>query len=351
MEHSLLYLFIKSIQLKIFFIGIFFLLLSIGCACAQDPHFSQFYASPLTLNPAYTGKFDGAFRLEAIYRNQWPSIPNAYNTAGASVDFGILRHDLFKGDLIGIGFSGIKDQSADGAIDLNYASVSFAYHKSFDEDGYNTLGIGFQATTSSINVNLSRLTFEDQILNFRQVSAESERRGTFANGTSETYVDLNTGILFSGSSDGQNNYYGGFSFYHINTPVIGFKDKTWKLTPRITTNAGGTFLLNEQYALCASFIEQFQNEANEFVLGTAVRYAANTDEDNTTYVYAGSWYRVGDALIPYIGLEFSGLRLGASYDINLSSLKAATLARGGAEFSLIYIKKIDEDKPIPCPTY
>jgi Type IX secretion system membrane protein PorP/SprF len=37
---------------------------------AQDPHFSQFFASPLTLNPAFTGKFDGQVRLAANHRDQ-----------------------------------------------------------------------------------------------------------------------------------------------------------------------------------------------------------------------------------------------------------------------------------------
>ncbi|HOA38555.1 MAG TPA: type IX secretion system membrane protein PorP/SprF, partial [Flavihumibacter sp.] len=35
---------------------------------AQDPHFSQFFASPLTLNPAYTGKFNGTVRVSGNYR-------------------------------------------------------------------------------------------------------------------------------------------------------------------------------------------------------------------------------------------------------------------------------------------
>ena len=58
---------------------------------AQDPNFSQFFASPLTLNPALTGKFDGDFRFAANYRNQWPSINNAYTTGTASFDMGILK--------------------------------------------------------------------------------------------------------------------------------------------------------------------------------------------------------------------------------------------------------------------
>ena len=56
------------------------LVLTLGVK-AQDPHFSQFFSSPLTLNPAFTGKFNGTWRLAANHRDQWPSIPKAYVTS------------------------------------------------------------------------------------------------------------------------------------------------------------------------------------------------------------------------------------------------------------------------------
>jgi hypothetical protein len=61
--------------------------------------------------------------------------------------------------------------------------------------------------------------------------------------------------------------------------------------------------------------------------------------------------RVKDAIIPYLGLEFAGLRIGASYDINTSGLKSGSQSRGGMEFSLIYIKKPLGGKNLPCPKF
>src|SRR5678810_1107516 len=72
-----------------FFITLFFLMIAAN-VLAQDPHFSQFFSSPLTLNPAFTGKFNGQVRAAANYRNQWPTINRAYETGTASVDFPIL---------------------------------------------------------------------------------------------------------------------------------------------------------------------------------------------------------------------------------------------------------------------
>ncbi|MEO6548848.1 MAG: PorP/SprF family type IX secretion system membrane protein [Ferruginibacter sp.] len=315
---------------------------------AQDPHFSQFFASPLTLNPAFTGKFDGQMRLAANHRDQWPSIPKAYVTTSASVDFGILKEKIPSGDVFGIGISGLSDQSADAALKLNYGSVALSYHKAIDEDGYNTIGAGFQATYSSAILDFSKLTFEDQLSQNGFTNATQE---TLSNGSNQNFVDVNAGLLYSGSTDGVNNYYLGASVYHINRPNLSFIDKVWNLSPRITVHGGGSFPVSEMLSINTSAIYQVQNKATETLIGAAVSANLNADTDNPSSVYVGSWIRFNDAIIPYVGIEIGGLRIGASYDINTSSLKAATLSRGGSEFSIIYIKKAAQTKGIPCPKF
>lgn len=315
---------------------------------AQDPHFSQFFASPLTLNPAFTGKFDGQVRLAANHRDQWPSIPKAYVTTTASVDFSVLKSKIPEGDVFGIGISGLSDQSADAALKLNYGSLSMSYHKAFDENGYNTIGAGFQATFSSAMLDFSKLTFEDQLTQNGFTGTTSE---TLSNGNNQNYVDVNAGILYSGSSNGSNNYYLGASVYHINRPNLSFIDKVWNLSPRLTVHGGGSFPLTDVLTLNASAIHQVQNKASETLVGAAISANLNNDKENPSSVYLGSWIRFNDAIIPYIGLEIGGLRIGASYDVNTSDLKAATASRGGSEFSLIYIKKTAQTKGIPCPKF
>jgi Type IX secretion system membrane protein PorP/SprF len=88
---------------------------------AQDPNFSQFFASPLTLNPALTGKFDGSFRIAGNFRNQWPTINNAFVTRTASIDFGILQNRLSDIDKLGVGILGVTDRAGDGVLVTNYA--------------------------------------------------------------------------------------------------------------------------------------------------------------------------------------------------------------------------------------
>src|SRR5689334_9816947 len=94
------------------------------CAClvlsvtmigrAQDPNFSQFFVSPLTLNPALTGKFDGSFRVAGNYRNQWPTINNAFTTYTASIDANILRSVIPEFDQFGLGVMAFSDKAGNG---------------------------------------------------------------------------------------------------------------------------------------------------------------------------------------------------------------------------------------------
>jgi type IX secretion system PorP/SprF family membrane protein len=323
-------------------------LFTVFTVAAQDPHFSQFFASPLTLNPAFTGKFNGLWRLAANHRDQWPSIPKAYVTSSASLDFPVLKGRIPETDVFGVGVSGLSDASANGLLKLNYGSVSMSYHRALDEDGFNTIGAGFQGTYSSMSLDVKNLKFEDMLTQNGFTNPTSD---ILTNGSNQSYFDVNAGLLYSGSSNGINNYYLGVSMYHINRPQVSFKDKNWYLAGRITVHGGGSFPVNDQLTLHGSIIHQIQNKASETTLGAAIAANLNQDQEKPTSVYLGSWVRFNDAIVPYVGLEFGGLRIGASYDLNISSLKSATSSRGGSEISLIYIKQPAENKGIPCPKF
>src|ERR1700722_13239250 len=130
-------------------------------ARAQDPGFSQFFASPLTLNPALTGKFNGVLRVAGNYRNQWPDVNNAFITSTVSIDAPIFKDRLPANDTWGLGLMAMSDRTASGILTSNYMSISTAYHKSLDEDGLQTLGVGFQGTYASLSLDGQRLYFQD----------------------------------------------------------------------------------------------------------------------------------------------------------------------------------------------
>lgn len=320
-----------------------------GKIYAQDPHFSQFFASPLTLNPALTGKFSGSYRVTGNYRNQWPTINNAYVTTAFSADFHLLQQKIPNNDSWGFGMAGYNDKSANGAVSFNFASLSTAYHKGLDEDGYHQIGAGFQVSYANMMINTSMLNFEDQLTvnGFTGVTSES-----FAGATlSSKYLDINAGFIYNGSTSDKNNFYVGVSMYHINRPKQNFNGGLYVLSPRTTIHAGGYFPVSPHATLHMSALHMSQGGANETMLGGAIQLIANPDVEKPASIYAGSWLRLNDALIPYLGLEFNDFRIGVSYDLNTSGLKTASLNRGGIEISLIYIRRPSDQRPINCPKF
>jgi type IX secretion system PorP/SprF family membrane protein len=322
---------------------------------AQDPNFSQFFASPLTLNPALTGKFDGSFRVAGNYRNQWPTINNAFVTKTASIDFGILKNKLADIDQLGVGILALTDRAGDGVMVTNSAGLSLAYHKGLDENGYHQIGAGFQGTYVNKRLDVNKVDFEDELtpLGFTGVTNE-----VFSNQQiNVSYVDVNAGFLYNGSTNGYNNFYFGASMYHINRPKESFLGADFLLTPRVTLQAGGKIPIGSYHNFNISTNYSFQANAKNFVAGGAFAYNVNSNIENPTNVFLGAWTRISsiynDAVIPYFGLEFKSIHLGYSYDINISPLKSASNSVGGNEISLIYIKKPSDPntKKLNCPRF
>lgn len=323
---------------------------------AQDPQFSQFFASPLTLNPALTGKFNGDVRVAGNYRNQWPTINDAFITSTISVDMPLLQKRLPENNTWGVGIMGMTDQTAGGALNSNYFSLSTAYHISVDQDGYHQIGVGFQGTYASKILDGTKLHFEDQL----------DQQGGWTLPSSESvaghqvslnYFDMNVGLLYNGTTTGANNFYFGTSLYHINSPKESFLgNDQYTLHPRFTVHGGASMPVNTDGYVHFSGLYSRQDNATNIVLGGAYSINVNNnDVESPTNVYFGSWVRfnnVTDAIIPYVGLDYGSFTMGLSYDVNISSLKTASQSQGGVEISLVYIKKsTNGKKPIPCPKF
>src|SRR5471030_2677540 len=90
-------------------------------AKAQDPQFTQFYANPLYLNPAFAGTARCP-RICLNYRNQWPNLSGTYVTYSASYD---QHFDALSG---GIGVLVTTDDQAKGTLKTTTASFIYSYH-------------------------------------------------------------------------------------------------------------------------------------------------------------------------------------------------------------------------------
>nr|WP_294903215.1 PorP/SprF family type IX secretion system membrane protein [uncultured Lacibacter sp.] len=328
------------------------LLLIVLQTYAQDPNFSQFFASPLTLNPALTGKFNGIVRVAGNYRNQWPTINNAFRTTTLSADFGILGNRIPEFDQFGVGVMGMYDINGDGVMKNSFISGSVAYHKGIDEDGRHQIGVGFSGTYAQRRLDVNKLDFQDELtsLGFTGNTAEIFGSSGFLN---INYADVNAGFIYNGATNDYNNFYIGASVYHINRPKVSFMGAEYIMNPRVTVHGGGYFPVADATTLFVSANHQRQAGASETIFGAALGYTVNSDFDSPTDVYAGAFVRWGDAVIPYIGLEFGNYRFGVSYDVNTSRLAAASQRRGGMEVSLIWTKKhVDPNKKkLNCPRF
>ncbi|MBV8254260.1 MAG: PorP/SprF family type IX secretion system membrane protein [Chitinophaga sp.] len=315
------------------FLTIFF---SLNSLRAQDPHFSQFFASPMTLNPAFTGLFSGDYRLSGNYRSQWRSISTPFVTGTMAADFGILKNTISYTDIWGVGFMAMYDRTGGGALTSSYVSMSTAYHKGLDPEGNHTLAIGLQGTFVQKRVDNEKLRFENQIDN-NGYNPSIPSGETLIN-PKISYFDPNIGILYNGLIGQSSNIYMGASYYHITQPTESFMNITQnRLSYRWTIHGGGSAPVNGNNRIHASVLYMKQSTATEFTFGGAYGFTLTDMDDNPTVFYVGSWYRLKDAIIPYIGMEIKGFQVGLSYDTNVSSLKPASNYRGGLELSLIYI--------------
>jgi type IX secretion system PorP/SprF family membrane protein len=276
-------------------------------------------------------------------------------TSTVSLDAPLLRQKITSIDTWGVGIMVMSDQTANGILSTNTISITTAYHKGLDENGLHQLGVGFQGTFTTKKLDGTRLNFEDELDQFGGWSIPS---GEAVNDRmlNLDYSDFGIGILYNGSTNGNNNFYAGLSAYHLNKPRESFTgDIYYTLEPRITFNSGAALPLGDgSRKIYLSTLYSNQAAAQNFVAGAAAGFSLNDQPENPSEIFFGVWSRfnnVNDAIIPYVGLEFNGIRIGASYDVNVSSLKTASQSRGGIEFSLIYIKRKPGYKPLPCPKF
>lgn len=316
---------------------------------AQDIHWSQYYASPLTLNPAQTGLVNRDYRVAVNYRTQNYTVSsNPYVTGAISYDMPILTGKLPEGDALGIGGLVFYDKAGTGALQNVTGGLSFAYHKALGHNKEHTVSLGAQALFVSKSINFDKLHFGDQ-LDPRMPGIYLPTAENFQN-TDVSYPDFNVGLLYTGKLNDKSTLYGGFSYYHITRPEERFLGQSatlvdsngnsvTKLHSEYSVYFGGATQLNDYTTLFGSALYQSQGPAQEILIGAATGFILNPahrGEVGNTTLYLGAWYRLNDAIIPYVGFEWTSFQLGFSYDVNVSQFQNATLSQGAYEVSLIY---------------
>ncbi len=314
---------------------------------AQDIHFSQLNFSPLNINPAFAGLFDGDYRFGGIYRSQWTSVPVAYSTTSLMAD---MRKQIQSHET-GVGLLFNHDVSGDSRYGITQLYIPLAYHKNLWSDSTLKLSFGLQPGIANIGFKTAQLTFDSQF-------DGDAYNAALPNGEnfpirSRTYFDLNAGVALQYHFSQQQVLTLSQSFSHLNGPHVSFFNQgDIKLDLRSVSYLSLTLPLNTDFLLNPEIKYSRQGKFQETVAGAKINYLLNAKEQQS--VNAGIYMRLKDAFIARVGYNHKQWQFGISYDVNTSDFVAATNRRGGVELGLIYIFK--KDKPfIPkkrvCPVY
>src|SRR4051812_34125517 len=300
----------------------------------QDLHFSQFFNSPLTTNPANTGFIpDGDYRLGINYRNQWSSVMTMpYKTMSAFADAQIMKDRLDNG-WIGIGGVILRDVAGSGNLISTKVYGSVAYHQML---GYSSLlSLGFNVGYANKQINTINLKFPDQ---FDGKFFDNKLPTTvLLDRNNIGYLDMQVGMNFAYFPSENIYLNAGYSVHHVNKPQESFFESTDDVSNRVPMRhigfLNGSFKINDQWILNPNIYYTREMSSYELVGGLMAHY--NLSGDGSYQLIGGLYYRHNEAIIPMIGLGYSDYIFNFSYDATISSMKTFNGTRGAFEFSLI----------------
>lgn len=348
---------------------------------SQDIHFSQFYMSPLNLNPAMTGVMNGNLRLTGNYRNQWASVlrDKSFRTYSVSYD---QRVAVGRNDFFGVGGTVWGDKAGDAGFATQTGKLSFSYSKKIagyrDKASYVVVGAEGGAAQRSIDfLNLRWGTQHNGSGGFDPTLNSNE---TSFGKTNFVFADLAAGLLLFNVVNRNTNYYIGGAYHHLNRPNQAFSGSdisgvfvrnTDLIFTRITVHAGGEFPIAPNLGALPGIIYMKQGPAFQINGGNSFRFTLNDNPGEYQAFQVGVWARIAsredvstagtpgassggvlmDAAILSARFDFNDISLGFSYDVNVSPLRAASNGQGAFEFSLQYKILGNTKKSVYCPDF
>lgn len=331
-------------QKRILILGICILSLISGKIFAQDAHFSQFYANPIYLNPAFAGT-NICPRISLSFRDQWPSNPSTFISYSASYD---QHFDKIAG---GIGVIFFGDRAGQGGI-INTHSISAMYSVRVKVSQAFQMRFAIQGSYQNKSLAWDKLIFSDMI---------HERYG-YVYETNEIQPDnLNTHVFdLSAGFIGYTEYlYFGLAVHHITRPYDGYTPDA-RLPVKWTGHVGATIDLKRKskkekslgdISLSPNIIYQHQSTFHYLNTGLYMNVHPFT---------VGVWFRnsftkkdAAEALVFMCGFQQDFLRIAYSYDVTLGKLAGNT--GGSHEVSLQFLLRCPEKtkkiKELDCPSF
>lgn len=321
-------------------------------ATAQGIHFSQYYNSPMLLNPANTALLpDNDYRLGMNYRNQWSSVPVPYRTFSAYADFGVMRSKN-ETNWLGLGLALFNDVAGNGNLSLTRIEGFAAYHVMLGES--NMISVGLSAGNVQRSVDFNKLTFDMQWdgFSFDGTLPSGEKPGI----AKTSYVDLGAGINYAYFPN-ENVYVKlGAGLAHLNTPKESFYGLTNTMDMRPTGNIDALVRAGKDLIINPSVYYTTQHGASELLYGTLLIFNLDGRDARADRLILGAYHRLGDAIVATAGYEYSGFRLMVSYDVTISELAPYNNRNGAMEIGLRWEGRYHNDggmvrKTFSCPRF
>ncbi len=330
-------------------------------ASAQDIHFSQFFQSPLTLNPALAGTTVW-IRGTLQYRTQWSAVTVPYTTEALSFDIkskkrwikiknATQKYRQSGENGFGFGVNVYNDRAGDGRMGTLQANLSLAYQIFLSEK--SMLALGFQGGVMQRSLDFSKLYWGTQYDPTSSSGYNTALPADKAIGSGSSNLirpDLGVGGIYTYkknerymSGGDQLDFTLGASVFHVTQPKYSYLGDDEKLYVRTVIHGNGIIgIPNTRLAVAPGFAIMKQGPNQEIYLGTLFRYMLREDSKYTGFVKgasfsAGGYYRNKDAFVGMALFEFSSYGIGVSYDFNVSGLKTVSSGRGGFEITLRFL--------------
>ncbi|RAI99917.1 type IX secretion system PorP/SprF family membrane protein [Chitinophaga skermanii] len=297
---------------------------------AQDLHFSQYFNSPLTTNPANTGFIpDGDYRLGVNYRNQWANIPVPYKTMSAFGDFQLMKDKLEYG-WVGVGGVILHDVAGTGNLTSTKVYGSVAYHQLMGQS--SLLSAGFNVGWANKRIDMSKLTFFDQ-WNGQFFDAQLPTAEPISQ-NNVNYLDLQVGLNYAYFPTDDIYINAGLSVQHVNKPKETFYNYNNQIDRRFIGFLNASLKLSDKVIINPSAYFAQQAKAREIVAGGNAAY--NLSGDGEQQVFGGIYYRLDDAAIFLVGYQIKNVKIMFNYDVTTSAFSAANRRQGAYEIGIVY---------------
>ncbi|MCL1850869.1 MAG: PorP/SprF family type IX secretion system membrane protein [Bacteroidetes bacterium] len=342
---------------RTYFLFIFLTLIILNLF-GQDAHYSQFYANPLYLNPAFAGA-NNCPRFSLNFRDQWPAIKGNYIAFSGSYDQHInVLHGgigvLVAADIEGRGIngSGIMNTYNASAIYNFRVKVTHKFNLQFAlQGGYLTSYINWEGLHYASGAQGLPPPDYPALYDYKKKSQFDAAFG-FTGYTSYLYFGMAIHHLFPVRT----------SFFSSSNDKY---QTVWQ--PKYTAHIGGkiTILQKNRTEINTGDIFLYPNLV--FISQGNFDYLHEGFYFNFYPFTIGAWLRHNfknfDACIVSCGIEYKLLRIGYSYDFTLTQLEGT----GGAhEVSLQITIPCDNDNrdrinskkkkkmdyaPLDCPRF